>query len=166
MSEADRVVVRPSAKGGWGSFARVVFSPDERIRERFVVREVTDDHPLSPTDNPEHAFRADGRMWLAGPPDCYLNHSCDPNAYIEYTGEHIHLIARRAIEVGDEITLDYLINNEGGSSWPCACGAPRCRGETGVSFFHLPEAVQREYFPLLAPWFRRRHADRLARLTD
>lgn len=108
---------------------------------------------------------ADGRYLLVGEPDRYLNHSCDPNAYKRYTQSRIELIARRTIEVGDEITLDYLINNAGGDTWPCHCGATRCRGMTGTSFFDLPEEFQREYFPLLAPWFKRRYVDRLAHLT-
>jgi hypothetical protein len=31
-------------------------------------------------------------------------------------------------------------------------------------FFHLPHERQREYRPLLADWFVRRHAERLAKL--
>ena len=69
------------------------------------------------------------------------------------------------VVAGDELTLDYLINNEGGDSWPCHCGAARCRGETGHSFFTLPEALQCEYAPLLAPWFREAHAGKLAHLA-
>ena len=61
--------------------------------------------------------------------------------------------------------IDYLINNPGGDSWPCHCGAARCRGKTGVSFFTLPHEIQREYLPLLAPWFRRKHADKLQHLS-
>ena len=49
----------------------------------------------------------------------------------------------------------------GGSSWPCHCGAARCRGTVGGDLFSLPPAIQREYRPLLADWFVRRHSERL-----
>ena len=68
-------------------------------------------------------------------------------------------------EAGDELTLDYLINNSGGDSWPCHCGAVRCRGETARSFFHLPLEIQLEYLPLLAPWFVKRHSRELEDLN-
>ena len=71
---------------------------------------------------------------------------------------------RRRISAGEEITVDYLINNPGGDSWPCQCGAARCRGMTGTSFFDLPVRFQREYFPLLAPWFKQRFAKQMAQL--
>ena len=35
----------------------------------------------------------------------------------------------------------------------------------GHSFFTLPEALQCEYAPLLAPWFREAHAGKLAHLA-
>ena len=62
------------------------------------------------------------------------------------------------------LAIDYLINNQGGDSWPCRCGADRCRGETGKSFFSLPDEFQRGYLPLLAPWFCERYASKIDRI--
>ena len=75
-------------------------------------------------------------------------------------------MTRREVSAGSELTTDYLINNQGGDSWPCRCGAARCRGETGESFFSLPDEFQREYLPLLAPWFRKRYASKLGRIGE
>ncbi len=58
------------------------------------------------------------------------------------------------------------IDNAGGDTWRCRCGAPRCRGVTGTSFFELPLSFQREYLPLLAPWFRARFAERIQALEN
>jgi hypothetical protein len=146
-------------------FAAMAYQRDQRIRERIVVREVTDAAPLGPNDNPAHVTWVDGRQLLVGYPDCYLNHSCDPNAFLRYEADGIFLVARRPVAAGEEITLDYLINNSGGESWPCDCGERRCRGKTGVSFFTLPPEIQREYLPLLAPWFVRRHRIELRLLS-
>ena len=101
---------------------------------------------------------------LYGTPDRYYNHSCDPNAWKRYVDGDPEVVARRAISAGEEIRVDYLINNRGGSSWPCNCGSPRCRGMTSASFFTLPPDQQREYLPLLADWFTARHATEMAEL--
>lgn len=58
-----------------------------------------------------------------------LNHSCDPNAWLE--GD-VTLIARRDIAAGEEITLDQGTWNFDDSEYTwdeadCACGAPTCR---------------------------------------
>lgn len=156
--EVERVEVRPSPKRGQGVYAVVACSAGERIRRIVIEREITSEAPLRPTDDPSHAFVADGRHLLVGPPDCYVNHSCDPNAYVEYLGDCMYLVARRDISPNEEICLDYLVNNEGGDSWKCDCEATRCRGMTGESFFDLPLDVQREYLPILAAWFRKRFA--------
>jgi hypothetical protein len=153
-----RVEVRSSAKRGQGVYAVAACPAGERLREIAIERELTPDAPLGPTDDPSHAFLADGKYLLVGYPDRYLNHSCDPNAYVEYFGNQLFLVARRDINPDEEICLDYLINNAGGDSWKCDCQASRCRGMTGRGFFDLPRDVQREYLPLLAPWFTRRFA--------
>ena len=62
------------------------------------------------------------------------------------------------------LTCDYNLNLTAGTPWPCHCGAPRCRGDTLGDFFRLPVDIQREYRPLLADWFVRRHRERLAAL--
>ncbi len=93
-----------------------------------------------------------------------MNHSCDPNAYYEFVESTQVAKARRRIDPGEEITVDYLINNAGGDSWRCHCGSARCRGFTGSSFFDLPTSFQREYLPLLAPWFRVRFREQLLKL--
>ncbi len=71
-----------------------------------------------------------------------------------------------AVAADEELSFDYLINNPAGDSWPCACGARRCRGETGSSFFTLPAAFQHEYRPLLADWFVRRYPLEIERLDS
>jgi uncharacterized protein len=37
----------------------------------------------------------------------YINHSCRPNAIAYVTGKRVWIWSRRAIEAGEEITLDY-----------------------------------------------------------
>ena len=102
----------------------------------------------------------DERMLLIGDPDRNLNHSCNPNCFIRAHAlnvDRMELVARRPIGADEEITLDYLINNPGGASWQCLCGAARCRDQIAGSYFDLPVEIQREYRPLLAEWFVAKH---------
>lgn len=159
MNQDYTVEVRPSRIEGLGLFALRAFSPGQRIRQINVVREVTPEAPLRPDlgERADHCDYPDGRVVLIGYPDRHVNHSCDPNAYMLYEADHSYLVARRAVSAGDEITCDYNLNITGGTAWPCHCGAARCRGTTVGDFFQLPPEVQREYSPLLAAWFVRRH---------
>jgi hypothetical protein len=157
------VDVKPSGIEGLGIFAHRPIRAGERIREIAVVREVTPDTPLRQDlgERADHCDYPDGKVVLLGLPDRYVNHSCDPNAWVHYHDARCYFVARRDIQTGEEITCDYSINLTGGSSWPCRCGAARCRGTVVGDFFALPLALQREYRALLADWFVRRHAHRL-----
>jgi SET domain-containing protein len=161
---AADVAVGPSGIEGLGLFAVCPFAAGHRIREINVVREITPDAPLREElgERADHCDYPDGKVVLLGFPDRHVNHCCDPNAYVAYEGRRSHLVARRDIRAGEEITCDYSVNLTGGSAWPCRCGAARCRGTVVGDYFLLPPEIQREYRPLLAEWFVRRHADRLA----
>jgi SET domain len=163
-SEPGGVAVRSSVVQGLGVFAQRSFTADELIRQVNVVREITKQAPLRPDlgERHEHCAYPDGKVVLYGFPDRHFNHSCDPNAYECHGGGEISVRARRAIAAGEEITLDYNINLAGGDTWPCHCGAARCRRETLGSYFRLPLAIQLEYLPLLADWFVARHRERIA----
>ncbi len=168
MTGPDTVEVRPSPIEGLGLFARQSFPASQPVRRIVVVREVTMETPLRADleERADHCDYPDGRVVLLGFPDRHINHSCDPNAYVLYEATDCYLVARRDIRAGEELTCDYNINITGGTAWPCHCGASRCRGTTIGDFFGLPSDIQREYRPLLADWFVRRHADRLARAFD
>jgi len=163
------VDVRPSPIEGSGLFAARAFRAGERIRRVNIAREVTPDAPLREDlgERADHCDYPDGKVVLVGFPDRHINHSCDPNAYAVYDVAATFFVARRAIAPGEEITCDYNVNITGGTAWPCRCGAARCRGTVAGDFFLLPTEIQREYLPLLAPWFVRRHRGRLdATLVD
>ena len=57
----------------------------------------------------------------------YINHSCEPNAYMQILYGHILFIALRDIEPGEEITIDYQSTLHSNKK-RCICGAPSCRG--------------------------------------
>lgn len=158
------IEIRQSEIGQLGVFTIESIDQGAHIRPISYIRAITPSTPLKADEYAYHCTLVDGQVYLVGEPDRYYNHSCDPNAYLKFETDRTIVVARRHIEGKAEITLDYLINNAGGDSWRCNCGALRCRGETGQSYFTLPEAIQHEYAPLLAPWFRQRHHAELSSL--
>lgn len=57
----------------------------------------------------------------------YINHSCEPNAFMKIVYNHILFIALRNIEPGEEITIDYESTLHSDTK-RCGCGAQNCRG--------------------------------------
>jgi hypothetical protein len=64
--------------------------------------------------------------WSREPEDWKpVNHSCDPSAWLQ----GLDVVARRALEPDDHITLDYAtFYNEQMPDFACDCGAENCRG--------------------------------------
>lgn len=56
----------------------------------------------------------------------FINHSCEPNLYSRISRGRIFFISRRQIAAGEELTLDYNLD-EGGADLPCSCGTKKCR---------------------------------------
>ncbi len=56
-----------------------------------------------------------------------INHSCEPNLRACIFKGHILYISKRAIEPGEELTVDYLFSDEI-EDVACRCRSARCRG--------------------------------------
>lgn len=170
---AADVLVAQSRIHGLGVFAARDFTAGETVLIIDNSRVVDNEHPLRPQSG-EYGHHCDylahGKIVLMQPPERHINSSCDPNVYVKTIGGLRHVVARRSINPGDEITYDYIINCHGGDTWRCTCGSSRCRGWIVASFFDLPLAWQLEYLPLLDAWFIKEHRERVeelrARLRD
>ena len=57
----------------------------------------------------------------------YINHSCEPNAYMKTLYGHVLFFALRDILPGEEITIDYEYTLHSDKK-RCHCGAKSCRG--------------------------------------
>lgn len=98
-----RLVTLSEVEGGW--------SGAERERFRTHAWPLTDETWVVWGRNPDD--------WMP------INHSCDPNAWLE----GLNVVARRSIRLGEEITVDYAtLFNERMPSFDCDCGTPMCRG--------------------------------------
>lgn len=89
-----------------------------------------------------------------------MNHSCDSNTWMQ---DEVTLVARRDIEAGEEITVDYALFNTQ-SNWMldsrCRCGSPHCRRIiTGDDWRR--EDVQERYRDHFSPFINRRIAKRM-----
>jgi SET domain-containing protein len=56
----------------------------------------------------------------------YVNHSCEPNAYMRLYRGRVEFYSRRPIGAGEEVTCDYGETHHDGRL-PCRCGSGRCR---------------------------------------
>lgn len=134
---------------GTGLFATETVRPHERIigfRLSFVERpgrhtlQVDETHHIEPT----------------GREDDYLNHSCSPNAYVDFRSWSVRAVAE--IAPGEEVTIDYN-TTEWDEPFPfdCRCGAPNCVGRVR-GFRHLSPERQAAMLSRVSPFLRRRHA--------
>jgi SET domain-containing protein len=156
----DDVEVRDAGTKGMGVFARRDFARGEFVFRRRHVRVVGPAAVASlSAEDRMHLCELDfDRFAVLGPPGCYLNHSCDPNAM----RHGVNVFAWRPIAAGDEVTIDYRLNAFDGDRWTCACGASNCTGTVVGSFFAMDAARQRLLLPH-APAFIRREYHRRRR---
>ncbi|MGF1552426.1 MAG: SET domain-containing protein [Paracoccaceae bacterium] len=84
----------------------------------------------------------------------HLNHSCAPNLGIE---GQICFRTRRAVDAGEELTLDYATFDDDDYAMDCACGAPACRGRVTGQDWRLA-SVRAAHAGWFAPHLARRIA--------
>lgn len=58
----------------------------------------------------------------------YINHSCEPNCYVDINGDRIWIVAARGIEKNEELTYDYKCDFDPSALLVCKCGSKKCRG--------------------------------------
>jgi SET domain len=60
--------------------------------------------------------------------DCFMNHSCNANTQCLFDGAKYWHVAARAIEPGDQVTVDYrsVYPSDRLPAFDCACGAVDC----------------------------------------
>ena len=158
------VIVAESKIHGLGVFTTRDFAEGEVILPLDDSRIVDDENPLRP-ELGEYSYHCDylagGKTVLMRSPEHHINSCCDPNTYVRTIDGVRHVVARKPIRSGDEITYDYIIDCHGGEVWQCSCGSRRCRGTIVSSFFELPVELQLEYLPLLNEWFIEEHRERI-----
>lgn len=147
-----------NGRGGFGMFAARPLAPGELV-EAFEERP----QPIVSLRHVERSFNGQKRRWFAEyawplsdelfamwsdrPEDWRpIDHSCDPTAWLE----GLDLVARRQLNEGDPITLDYAtFSGPRMQEFACACGSTDCRGWIRPSDH-------------LAPWLGERYGDHVS----
>ena len=134
MPLAPGLAVRPSPIAGQGCFATQLFRrgrkiaeyTGERISRREVARRARRRrHGVLRICALDAYWSLDGAR--GGNGTHYVNHCCQPNAYMRNTRGHILFMALRDIRPGEEITVDYETTLHPDTK-RCRCHAPNCRG--------------------------------------
>jgi uncharacterized protein len=161
---SPKIEVRASDAHGLGTFARERIEPGEIVE---IWGEFTKGvQTVAYTSDREFAdaARRKGKAVMQwddalfsveerGADDGYfINHSCDSNLWF---ADPFTLIARREIEPGDEVTIDYALfesNDDFVAVADCKCGAAGCRHRvTGADWRRgdLQERYRGHFSPLL-----------------
>ena len=115
--------------------------------------------PRKKVKNPNAALQLDEDLFLKsnGTIDESLNHSCNPNCYIDF--EELTLVALKDIHKGEELSFDYNISEydliEQDCSFTCLCGSQNCIGEV-KGFKYLPLSHKKKIEPFLSPFLKRK----------
>ncbi len=164
----ERLQVRPSLIAGQGIFAVSAIKTGEALMiwggVVIPIASYNDDdfHPESIVQITDDAYLGRPIGDAEESADDYLNHSCDPNAWLT---DEVTVVARRDIQAGEEITVDcatwdaneewpYFDEGEG----PCRCGSALCRGNLTSQDWRRPELQERyagHFSPYIAGKMRR-----------
>lgn len=110
----------------------------------------------------------DEYLGASGNIDDIFNHSCEPNAALDFREQELVLIAVKPIAPGDEICWDYSTTSSRTTFWMrCLCGSPKCRKVVGDFEFLEPE-LQEEYRRLgwVAPYLRLPEPERAEQVQE
>ena len=133
MKLAHGLAIRKSAINGKGCFATIPFKRRRKIAE-YTGERISDLEARRRARNRQvlRICDIDGRFSLdgarGGNGTHYINHSCQPNAFMRTLYGHVLFFALRDIRPGEEITIDYEQTLHPDSK-RCLCGAPSCRGK-------------------------------------
>ena len=132
MKIAHGITIGKYQINGQGCFATLPFKRGKKIAE-YTGERISDLEAQKRARN-RRVLRIcdiDGRWSLdgarGGNGTHYINHSCQPNAFMRTLYGHVLFFALRDIEAGEEITIDYEQTLHPDSK-RCHCGAKTCRG--------------------------------------
>jgi SET domain-containing protein len=157
-----RIEFKKSRISGYGMFAREPFKQGEAVC--IVGGSVMTDSEFAAfqaTHRFHNSIQIDENLHLVEDPEVTrdlegsMNHSCDSNAWM---GDEATLVARRHIEAGEEVTVDYALFTTQ-PTWMldnrCHCGSPHCRRIITGDDWRQAD-VQERYRNHFSPFINRR----------
>jgi len=147
MGRSGKIVVSARPNGEKGLFAA------QDVAENEIL--ITYDGPV--IDHPTRlSIQIDDDKHIEGAENsnAFLNHSCDPTAFVDWNGTCLR--ARRRILAGEEIACSYFTTDyELREKFTCTCGSPNCKGQI-EGFKYLTKREQLELEPWLPPFLQRK----------
>lgn len=142
------LIIKKSLRQGLGIFTKTRFEKDEVLFEvtgRFIKGDADDDVDEETQSN---AFRYDENRYIDPQHRIgkFLNHSCNPNAYVSRIGKHLFVKAATTITPGREVLIDYSTILASDDVWTlkCNCGSTKCR-KVIRRFDTLPKKLRESY---------------------
>jgi hypothetical protein len=153
------LALRPSPIHGQGLFATGPILADETVLIWGGDLYTADELKVAKFEGQWSFSMIDEGLFLFAPQegwDYYVNHSCDPNLWM---ADEVTVVARRAIEPGEEICGDYAVweSDPAYIVEPCRCGTALCRGRYTGDDWKRPE-LQARYQGHFLPYLNRRIA--------
>jgi SET domain-containing protein len=130
LTLAPGLTIRKSSIEGRGCFSVVAFKRGKKIAE-YAGEKISNAEANRRANRRRLRICAINERWSldgsrGGNGTHYINHSCEPNAYMKIVYDHILFIALRDIKAGEEITIDYESTLHSNKK-KCTCGALSCR---------------------------------------
>jgi len=153
------IEIRLAGKKGKGIFALKNFKKDEFIL--YINGRIAEtDNPSSLSkDIQNHCFPLGKKnkkyqYILPKSPWKYLNHSCNPNSGIK---NNRNIVAMKDIKKGEEIVMDYAMDNIDNWTMKCRCGSKNCR-KIISTFDQLDEKTKKKYLPYVNSWVKEKYS--------
>ncbi|MBS3117646.1 SET domain-containing protein-lysine N-methyltransferase [Candidatus Woesearchaeota archaeon] len=145
--------LRKSKISGKGVFAARDFKEGEVVMIWDLSLKVHFDRikELSEDDKNHLNYTGNGVYVVMKSPEKFVNHSCDPNTYVDHEKD----IALRDIKKGEEITTDYSLNSLSEWKMKCNCKSKNCRKIVFGDFRKLDARTKKKYEPYLQKWLKK-----------
>ncbi len=121
----------------WGLYAGEAIPPRRKVIEyigerinRVETKRRSNEREFNYLFTLDKYWTIDGSVGGSGAE--YINHCCEPNLVSRIVKGHILYFTLRAIEPGEELTIDYHFSADV-EKVDCACGAPKCRGTINLA---------------------------------
>ena len=151
--------VRQAGNKGFGNYAIERISEGETV-VGFGGWVMDRDQLDTLTEDRQHrSIQIDENLYLVSQdepaPGDMFNHSCEPNCWL--LGSQV-LIARRDIEIGEELTFDYATCDDTNyDEFTCGCGEATCRVTVTGQDWRIP-ALHKKYDGHFSSYLARRIA--------
>lgn len=132
MKLAHGLAIKKSSINGQGCFATIRFARGKKIADYTGERITTAEAKRRATGRRVLRICGINSRWSldgshGGNGTHYINHSCEPNAFMKILYDHIQFYALRDIRPGEEITIDYETTLHPDTK-RCGCNSTSCRG--------------------------------------